>query len=88
MYATTTVYVQIEIRYVDVALLSYNAVWTCRSIPTFLRSILPPSSTLKSTRRYNPGQHRHLHRRENLKSHIIFKILLFFAAPPDYLCPP
>jgi hypothetical protein len=26
-------------------------------------------STYKSTRRHNPEQHRHLHHRENLKSH-------------------
>jgi hypothetical protein len=57
----------------------------CNQIPKFRRNILLPSSGLKmeavcsseilvstyeSTRRYNPAkQHRHLHRRENLRSH-------------------
>jgi hypothetical protein len=32
-------------------------------------------STYVSTRRYNPEEHRHLHRRENLKSHISYGLL-------------
>jgi hypothetical protein len=71
---------------VDVCLLGSKAVRTCREVPTFRRNILPPYSALKmeavcssktlvciykSSRLYNPKhQHRHLHHRENLKSHI------------------
>jgi hypothetical protein len=28
----------------DVSFLGYNAMWTCRWVPTFRRNILPPSS--------------------------------------------
>jgi hypothetical protein len=38
-------------------------------------------STCKSTRHHNPeGQHRHLHRRENLRSHL-FHSLVVYSAP-------
>jgi hypothetical protein len=58
--------------------------WNCRQVPTFRRNVLPPSSALKieaicssetlvSTYKsiwhfYPEDQHRHLHRRESLKS--------------------
>jgi hypothetical protein len=70
---------------VIIGLLGWNAVWTCTSISTFRGNIVSPStglnmetvclsetlvSTYKSTRLYYPeDQHRHLHRRENRKSH-------------------
>jgi hypothetical protein len=68
---------------VDVDILEYNAVWTCRQIPT-IPNIMPLSlalkmkalcfsetlvSALKSTLRHNPeDQDRHLHFSENLNS--------------------
>jgi hypothetical protein len=48
---------------VDVRLVGRDAVWTCRWAPTFRRNMLPPSSGRQNTK----DQHRHLHRRENLK---------------------
>jgi hypothetical protein len=44
---------EIVLQLVDVGLLGCNALWTYRKIPTFRRNILPPSSELNSTRRYN-----------------------------------
>jgi hypothetical protein len=40
-----------DILFVDVGLLGTDAVWTCKQIPTFWRSILPPTAyiTTKKT---------------------------------------
>jgi hypothetical protein len=51
-----------------------SAVWSDRSLQTFQRSLLPPSSGqcvfYQTTRRYKPeDNYLHVHRRENLKSH-------------------
>jgi hypothetical protein len=62
------------------ALRVYNAWLTNRDVSSFIRQMMGRSvsavqvdsnspSSDKSTRRYNPDQHRHLHRRENLKIH-------------------
>jgi hypothetical protein len=71
--------------FVDVGPRGCDAVWTCGRYQRFGGtycpedggSILPETlaSTYQSTRRHNPEyQHRHLHRRENLKFHFLLFI--------------
>jgi hypothetical protein len=66
-----------------VCLLSCNAVWICRAEyggSVFLRN--------EYTRRYNSeDQHRHLHRRENLKSHIHSTSTLYFKTYLNIILP-
>lgn len=51
-------------------LLCFNAVWTCRWLPTY-----------KSTRRHNPeDHHRHIHSRENPRSRGMRKVM-----NPDFI---
>jgi hypothetical protein len=75
----------------DVVLLGCDVVKTRTQMPAFRRNILSLSSGLKmetvcfsetlvftyeSTRRHNPEQHYHLHRRQNLKFHDLGCVLI------------
>jgi hypothetical protein len=77
---------------VDAGLVCRHVMWTCMYISTFRSGILPPSSrvkmeavcspetlvpTDKCTRCNSPeDQHRHLHRRQILKSHMLVSLLI------------
>jgi hypothetical protein len=74
---------------VDVGPLGSNAVWTgaasiFSSEDGDIFFPLKRSCTHKSTRRYYPeGQHRHIHRHEHLKSHILVKDEQFLQLIPS-----
>jgi hypothetical protein len=63
--------VSLKCEYVDVDLLGWSSGLKMEE-ECFSETL---ASTDKSTRRYNPeDQHRHLHRRENLRSHMIGQV--------------
>jgi hypothetical protein len=69
----------------DGCLLGRNAVLSGRSLPTFLRPLLPPSSG--PTRRYDPeDSHLRTHRRENLKSYVLVCGVYSAEVHPTVVC--
>jgi hypothetical protein len=68
----------------DGCLLGCSAVQSGRSLPTFQRSLLPPSSWM-TTRRYNPeDSHLSTHHRENLRSYFLRNVCKHLQDNPHF----